>query len=89
VRDFTGRGDLLDTLDRALWQHGGAAALTNAGGPASPPLPGGEGGASAPGEGVHTTGGSQSPHPNPVPPRTFTVSGKRSPSGEGTKPVIC
>ena len=27
---FTGREDLLDAIDRALWQKGGAAALTNA-----------------------------------------------------------
>ena len=30
VPGFTGREDLLDALDRALWQQGGAAALTNA-----------------------------------------------------------
>jgi hypothetical protein len=29
VRDFTGRDDLLDALDSALWQHGGSVALTN------------------------------------------------------------
>ena len=30
VPGFTGRADLLDAIDRALWQQGGAAALTNA-----------------------------------------------------------
>jgi hypothetical protein len=39
VPGFTGRTDLLDSLDQALWQHGGTAALTNVSG--SLPLPGG------------------------------------------------
>ena len=30
VPGFTGREDLLEAIDRALWQKGGAAALTNA-----------------------------------------------------------